>query len=94
MCERFMFIKRSLGRVLKRFTKFPVVGVFGPRQSGKTTLVQHVFKKHVYLNFEDPLVRTYATESPREFLREYENDHGIILDEFQYVPGILSYIQL
>lgn len=89
-----MFIKRALKPTLTRFSKFPVVGVFGPRQSGKTTLVQNVFKKHRYLNFEDPIIRTYATESPQEFLREYGNKHGIILDEFQYVPQILSYIQI
>lgn len=89
-----MFIKRTLQPTLKRFSKFPVVGVFGPRQSGKTTLVQNVFEKHRYLNFEDPRIRAYATESPEEFLREYENKHGIILDEFQYVPQILSYIQI
>ncbi len=89
-----MFFKRSLASALKRFSKFPVVGIFGPRQSGKTTLARHFFKKHTYLNFEDPLIRSYAAESPREFLREYENKHGIILDEFQYVPQILSYIQI
>lgn len=89
-----MLFKRDLSEQLKTFSKFPVVGVFGPRQSGKTTLVQNVFKKHVYLNFEDPSIRSYAAENPREFLKEYENKHGIILDEFQYVPDILSYIQI
>ena len=89
-----MFFKRSLSQALKQFSKFPVVGIFGPRQSGKTTLARHVFKKHIYLNFEDPLIRSYAAESPKEFLREYENKHGIIIDEFQYVPQILSYIQI
>jgi len=89
-----MFFKRSLISTLKRFSKFPVVGIFGPRQSGKTTLARHAFKNHIYLNFEDPLIRSYAAESPKEFLLEYENKHGIILDEFQYVPEILSYIQI
>ena len=89
-----MIFKRSLATALLRFRKFPVIGVFGPRQSGKTTLVRHVFDKHTYLNFEDPTIRAYAAENPRGFLREYENKHGIILDEFQYVPTILSYIQL
>lgn len=89
-----MIFKRDLSKTLKQYAKFPVVGVFGPRQSGKTTLVKQVFAKHTYLNFEDPTIRAYALEDPRGFLREHENKHGIILDEFQYVPGILSYIQL
>ena len=90
----YMIFKRILSSNLSRFSKFPVIGIFGPRQSGKTTLVKHVYGKHIYLNFEDPLIRSYASEKPREFLREYENKHGIILDEFQYVPTILSFIQL
>jgi uncharacterized protein len=89
-----MFFERTIKKTLLRFAKFPVVGLFGPRQSGKTTLVQHVFNKHKYLNFEDPNIRLFASKNPRDFLREYENKHGLILDEFQYVPEILSYIQL
>lgn len=89
-----MIFKRALTATLLRLSKFPVVGVFGPRQSGKTTLVKHVFNNHVYLNFEDPNIRLFAAENPKGFLQEYENEHGIILDEFQYVPQILSYIQI
>lgn len=89
-----MIFKRELEDALLRFSKFPVVGVFGPRQSGKTTLVKTFFDKHKYLNFEDPNIRSFAADNPRGFLLEYENEHGIILDEFQYVPQILSYIQL
>lgn len=89
-----MIFKRELKETLLEFAKFPVVGVFGPRQSGKTILVKNAFPKHVYLNFGDPDVRLQAFKNPRKFLREHENKHGIILDEFQYVPEILSYIQL
>lgn len=85
---------RELSKIFKRVAKLPVVGVFGPRQSGKTTLVKSTFSKHRYVNFEDPAIRAYALEDPRGFLRQYENPHGIILDEFQHVPQILSYIQL
>ncbi|MCX5922757.1 MAG: ATP-binding protein [Candidatus Dependentiae bacterium] len=87
-------IKRDLINALLRFTKFPVVGIFGPRQSGKTTLARDVFKNHKYLNFEDPDTQDFATTDPRGFLTTHSNAHGIILDEFQYVPQILSYIQL
>lgn len=87
-------ILRDLQAILSRFAKFPVVGVFGPRQSGKTTLVKSYFKDHIYLNFEDPDTRDFANNDPRGFLEAHENQHGIILDEFQYVPQILSYIQI
>ena len=87
-------IKRDVEKKLKYLaTKFPVVAVLGPRQSGKTTLVQDVFKKHTYLSLEDLDVRGLAESDPRRFLEDYENKHGIILDEIQNVPSLLSYIQ-
>lgn len=89
-----MYYKRELEDILPSYTKFPVVAILGPRQSGKTTLARHYFKNYTYLSFEDPAIREYATSDPRGFLLEHENKHGIILDEFQYVPHILSYIQL
>jgi predicted AAA+ superfamily ATPase len=86
--------QRKLADTLARFTKFPVVAVLGPRQSGKTTLVRDVFKNHSYLNLEDPATLMFITKDPRGFLHEYENKHGIIIDEFQHAPEFLSYIQL
>lgn len=89
-----MFIKRDISKVLREYAKFPVVAFLGPRQSGKTTLVTNAFPNHTYISFEDPELRAYAEADPKRFLNDYENNHGIILDEFQYVPKILSYIQL
>jgi len=48
----------------------------------------------VYVSLENPETRILALKNPRIFLRINENQHGIIIDEFQYVPEILSYIQL
>lgn len=89
-----MFLPRDIENVLKRYSKFPVVALMGPRQSGKTTLVKKFFASHKFISFEDPAMREFAETDPRGFLAEYENEYGLILDEFQYVPGILSYIQL
>lgn len=89
-----MIFKRDLSESIARFTKFPVIAILGPRQSGKTTLARHYFKNHIYLNFEKPSVREEAKNDPEQFLKRHSNEHGIILDEFQYVPEILSYIQL
>ncbi len=89
-----MFFKRDLSKVFARYSKFPVIALLGPRQSGKTTLTKHHFKKHAYINLENPELRSFAIEDPNRFLREYENPHGIIIDEFQYAPQLLSYIQL
>lgn len=89
-----MLISRDIEAALQRFRKFPVVVVMGPRQSGKTTVVQKFFAQHRYVNLEEPEMLAFVTGDPKRFLREYENDYGIIIDEFQYAPAILSYIQL
>lgn len=89
-----MILKRDITQTIKRFTKFPVVGLFGPRQSGKTTLMRTLFDTYTYLNFENPEILEYAQSDPRGFLKTHENPFGIILDEFQHFPELLSYIQL
>ena len=92
--ELIMFLTRDIQDTLLRFLKFPVVGLFGPRQSGKTTLCRNLFKNHTYLNFENPETLEFATQDPKGFLQKYENEHGIIVDEFQHFPQLLSYIQI
>lgn len=86
--------KRTLARTLEQYSKFPVVALLGPRQSGKTTLAKATFPNHRYITLEDVTERTFAATDPKRFLGVNENDYGIILDEFQYVPEILSYIQV
>jgi len=72
--------------------KFPIVTVLGPRQSGKTTLVQQTFPDKPYVNMEAIHVRELATSDPVGFLERYPE--GAILDEIQEVPSLLSYIQV
>ncbi|MFH1831562.1 MAG: ATP-binding protein [bacterium] len=85
---------RDLEATLREYTRFPVVAILGPRQSGKTTLAIKTFKNYQYTSLEDSKTREIAEEDPEKFLRLHENEHGIIIDEFQNVPKILSYIQL
>src|SRR5690606_22554668 len=89
-----MLLTRDIKETILRFAKFPVVGLFGPRQSGKTTLMKSIFDKYVYLNFENPETLEFARQDPKGFLKAHENEHGIILDEFQHFPELLSYIQI
>jgi uncharacterized protein len=89
-----MFFKRDLTKTLLRFAKFPVIAILGPRQSGKSTLAQHTFKKHRFISLEKLDMRNFVATDPERFLKEYENEYGIIIDEFQYVPHLLSYIQV
>lgn len=79
--------------VEERAKKMPVIAIMGPRQSGKTTLARSIFNKHIYISLEEIDNQRFATEDPRRFLELYKNDFGIILDEIQRVPSLLSYIQ-
>lgn len=88
-----MFKRQASKDIVEGARYFPVVAILGPRQSGKTTLSQMIFKKHVYLTLEDLDMRAAAKNDPRTFLVANSNEHGIIIDEFQYVPELLSYIQ-
>ncbi len=89
-----MYIERILGKDIKKGARyFPVIAILGPRQSGKTTLAKKIFPNHVYVSLEDPDIRRAALEDPRTFLEFYKNKHGVILDEFQHVPELPSYIQ-
>lgn len=72
--------------------KMPVVAVTGPRQSGKSTLIQQLFPAYQYINLEDLEQRTFARTDPKGFLLN-AGDRAI-LDEVQYVPDLLSYIQV
>ncbi len=88
-------IKRTLNAPLQKLAKqFPVLAVFGPRQSGKTTLVKEVFPQYKYINLELFENQQLAQEDPRGFLKQFENEPGVILDEIQNTPKLFSYIQV
>lgn len=72
--------------------KMPVVAVTGPRQSGKSTLIQACFPNHQYRNLEDIEQRRFALNDPKGFL--YNLGQHAIIDEVQYAPDLLSYIQV
>lgn len=83
---------RTIEPVLKELTtKYPVVTLTGPRQSGKTTLCRKVFPDKPYVNLETPDERQFAFDDPRGFLKEHHQ--GAILDEIQRTPDLVSYLQ-
>ncbi|NOY50328.1 MAG: ATP-binding protein [Chlorobi bacterium] len=85
-------IKRQITeKLLLLSTKFPVVTITGPRQSGKTTIAKYVFSNYDYVSLENPDIRLLAVEDPKGFLQNHPDK--CIIDEIQQVPELLSYIQ-
>ncbi len=86
-----MFTRTAAARLLRLARGFPVVVLTGPRQSGKTTLARTAFPGHAYVSLEDPDVRERVRADPRGFLAVHAQ--GVVLDEAQRVPELLSYLQ-
>lgn len=86
------FIDRELATVIKEAAKyFSVITITGPRQSGKTTLLQNIFSELPYFSLENLDIQNFAINDPVAFLNQ--NPSGMILDEVHNAPGLLSYIQ-
>ena len=85
-------IYREISENLKKIsTRFPVVAVTGPRQSGKTTLIKDLFPDYSYFNLESPDTLAIAENDPASFIRQ--NSNRVIIDEIQKAGHLLSYIQ-
>ncbi len=86
------YIYRQLAAVIKaQQSKFPVLAVTGPRQSGKTTLLKEIFSDYRYVSLENPDAHSFASEDPVGFLNLY--NEKVIFDEIQQAPSLFSYIQ-
>ncbi len=71
---------------------FSAVLVLGARQVGKTTFIRKALAKtHTYVLLEDPDVRELAINDPRSFFRKFPPP--LVIDEFQYAPKLISYLQ-
>ena len=70
---------------------YPIIGITGPRQSGKTTLARYAFADKPYVSLENPDVRERARSDPRGFLENYAG--GAVFDEVQRCPELFSYLQ-
>lgn len=86
------YIQRDMTAAIQEAASyFSVITVTGPRQSGKTTMLRHLFPHLVYYSLENLDVRSFAEQDPVAFLNQHEE--GMILDEVHNVPRLLSYIQ-
>lgn len=84
--------RESSQSVLTALENMPVVVLSGMRQTGKSTLLQHLpgFDKNRYFTFDDFNTLDAAKRNPEAFL---ESGEMLIIDEAQKFPEILSVIK-
>lgn len=90
-----MIPRRLAAHILDALKDFPVVYVNGPRQAGKSTLVQTLAATPwpaQYVTFDDASMLGAADSSPEMFLRAFSEN--LVLDEVQMAPGIFRALKI
>ena len=90
-----MYISRSLEKVVTKVTQeYPVILVTGPRQVGKTTMLQKLMEgtKRSYVSLDDLNERNIAKTDPELFLQLHKPP--VLIDEVQYAPELFTYIKI
>jgi len=86
------YVLRHLeAQVLKAIKDFPAVVLTGPRRTGKTWLLQHLFPKASYFLLEDPDIVARLRADPQGFLDAVKTP--AILDEVQHVPEVFAFVR-
>lgn len=79
--------RRLKNKLLSALAVSPVVYLNGPRQAGKSTLVQHIAQKDFpadYVKFDNITQMAAAASAPETYLKGHKR--ALIIDEVQLVP--------
>ena len=88
-----MWIEREITSLIKKINaERPVLLLTGARQTGKSSLLNHLFPDHEYVSLDVPMIAKQASESGSFFLES----HGtpLIIDEIQYAPELFRHIKI
>lgn len=86
------FVKRQIEAAIRGIMpQYPIIAVTGPRQSGKTTLLQSMFPDYEYVSLENTDMQRFAADDPVGFLKKFPSP--VIFDEVQRTPTLFSYLQ-
>ena len=88
-----MYIQRHMEKTVEKLSKmFGAVLVVGPRQVGKTTMLQSMTDHAKYVTLDDPILLASAIETGTTFFKD--NPPPIFLDEVQKAPNLFPQIKL
>ncbi len=86
-----MIIRQLATTIEQKFFKGKAILILGPRQSGKSTLIQTLLqdKEYLYLNGDDADVRELLNNTSASRLKAVTGTHKIVfIDEVQRIPNI------
>ncbi|MBS0484074.1 MAG: ATP-binding protein [Proteobacteria bacterium] len=87
-------ITRTLGKsILQASARFKVILLTGPRQVGKTTLLQDIREpSRTYITLDDLSLRMAAQQDPASIIDRL--NLPVLIDEVQYAPNLFPYIKM
>lgn len=88
-----MYIIRHAEQAVRKLSEmFGAVLVAGPRQVGKTTMLQRVTGDMEYVTLDDPIMLSGAIEGGNTFFKD--NPPPVFVDEIQKAPNLFPQIKL
>jgi len=88
-----MWIPRGLSQKIQDLNKKrPVILLTGARQTGKSSLLQHLFPDADYVTLDNLIDAEEAESNPVYFLSQFKKQ--VIIDEIQYVPNLLRELKI
>ena len=88
-----MYYHRQLERkIMETAKEFACITLYGPRQTGKSTMVRNLFPQFEYVTLDDIKERILASDEPNLFLDAH--DVPLIIDEIQKVPDLMESIKI
>lgn len=87
------YIKRDMEKLINELNKeYSCILITGPRQVGKTTMLEHIDSNRNVVTLDDLQERNLAKSDPEMFLKIHKAP--LLIDEVQYAPELFTYIKI
>ena len=89
-----MYFERTIEATVRNVSEtFPILLLTGPRQVGKSTLLERIAEpERKRVSLDNPTIRALAQTDPELFLQRYAPP--VLIDEVQYAPELFPYIKI